>query len=57
MFNLRTVFLLISLLLIMLLVYDRGNINKELKVDVSKIVQEKSPRLSIDQYKMLKADY
>ena len=42
MFNLRTVFLLISLLLIMLLVFDWGNINKEQKVEVSKFVQEKT---------------
>ena len=42
MFNPRSIFLLISLLLVMLIVFDWGNINKEQKVEVSKSVQEKS---------------
>ena len=42
MFSPRTIFLLISLLLIMLLVFDWGNVNKEQKVEVSKFVQEKT---------------
>ena len=41
MFNPRSVFLIISLLLIMLLVFDWGNVSKEQKVGVSKFVQEK----------------
>ena len=41
MFNPRSVFLIISLLLIMLLVFDWGNVSKEQKVGVSKSVQEK----------------
>jgi YidC/Oxa1 family membrane protein insertase len=41
MFNPRYVFLIISLLLIMLLVFDWGNVSKEQKVGVSKSVQEK----------------
>ena len=42
MFNPRSIFLVISLLLVMLLVFDWGNINKEQKVEVSKFVQEKT---------------
>ena len=42
MFNPRSIFLLISLLLVMLIVFDWGNINKEQKVQVSKSVQEKT---------------
>ena len=42
MFNPRSVFLLISLLLVMLLVFDWGNVSKEQKVEVSKFVQEKT---------------
>jgi YidC/Oxa1 family membrane protein insertase len=42
MFNPRSVFLLISLLLVMLLVFDWGNVSKEQKVEVSKSVQEKT---------------
>ena len=42
MFNPRSIFLLISLLLVMLIVFDWGNINKEQKVEVSKSVQEKT---------------
>ena len=42
MFNPRSVFLLISLLLIMLLVFDWGNVSKGQKVEVSKSVQEKT---------------
>ncbi len=41
MFNPRSVFLIISLLLLMLLVFDWGNVSKEQKVGVSKSVQEK----------------
>lgn len=42
MFNPRSVFLLISLLLVMLLVFDWGNVSKGQKVEVSKSVQEKT---------------
>ena len=42
MFNPRSIFLLISLLLVMLLVFDWGNVSKEQKVEVSKFVQEKT---------------
>jgi len=42
MFNPRSVFLLISLILVMLLVFDWGNVSKEQKVEVSKSVQEKT---------------
>jgi YidC/Oxa1 family membrane protein insertase len=42
MFNPRYIFLLISLSLVMLLVFDWGNISKEQKVEVSKFVQEKT---------------
>ena len=42
MFNPRSIFLLISLLLVMLLVFDWGNVSKKQKVEVSKSVQEKT---------------
>ena len=42
MFNPRSIFLLISLLLVMLLVFDWGNVSKDQKVEVSKSVQEKT---------------
>lgn len=42
MFNPRSIFLVISLLLVMLLVFDWGNVSKEQKVEVSKFVQEKT---------------
>ena len=42
MFSPRYVFLVISLLLVMLLVFDWGNVSKEQKVEVSKFVQEKT---------------
>ena len=42
MFNPRSIFLLISLSLVMLLVFDWGIVSKEQKVEVSKFVQEKT---------------